>query len=604
MVRFNPTNKNYKSITGALPEDKPFVLSVEIDKNVKANRVFLRFHKDGQEDILRRHMPLVSSDATYDRYSIEINFAFKGLYFYYFEIETGWGNKYVCPSESLDGVWCDEVYAQYQLTVFRPQKNNADWFKGGVVYHVFVDRFAKNGELEYPVGAVLNENWGQVPDHLPVNGKILNNEFFGGNIKGICDKLGYIKSLGVTTIYLSPVFKANSNHKYNTGDFLQIDPGFGDEQIFAEFVSKADEMGIKIILDGVFNHTGDDSIYFNRYGRYDSVGAYQSKQSPYYDWFNFDVWPREYASWWGIQTLPATNKSNPAYIDFICERVVPKWLKMGVAGFRLDVVDELPDVFLDPLCKAIKDCGDKVIIGEVWENATDKISYNQRRRYFQGGQLDSVMNYPLKDAIIKYLVYGDGHYLKNVVLQQLNNYPKDNLDKLFNLLSSHDTKRIVTALSNIEIASKDSQATFKLSGDMKEICKCKQLLAAVLQYTLYGVPCLFYGDEAGLEGFGDPFCRQCYPWGKEDRELIEFYRNLGNLRHDEVFVDSEIENVNCYSGLFSFERKKEGKGYKIFVNADKYPHPVLNGENDVVCMGKLDDNGCVPPFGYVIFKTK
>ncbi len=603
MVRFNPTNKNYKSITGALPENQPFTLSIEIDKNVNEGRVFLCFHKDG-ENILRRFMPLVSSDGTFNKHSIEINFPYKGLYFYHFEIETGWGTKYVCPTQSLDGAWCDEVYAQYQLTVYRPQEKQANWFKGGVIYHVFVDRFAKSGEGEYPYNAIINQNWGEIPDHRPVNGKILNNEFFGGNIQGICDKLGYIKSLGVTTIYLSPVFKANSNHKYNTGDFLQIDPGFGDEHIFADFIKKAEEMGIKIVLDGVFNHTGEDSIYFNKFGSYDSVGAYQSKESPYYDWFDFDVWPREYQSWWGIKSLPAVNKRNPAYIDFICERVVPKWLNMGVAGFRLDVVDELPDVFLDPLCKAIKDCGDKVIIGEVWENATDKISYDVRRRYFQGGQLDSVMNYPLKDAIINYLIYGDGHLLKNVVLQQINNYPKDSLDKLFNLLSSHDTKRIVTALSNVEISNKDNQATFKLSGDMKEICKKKQFLAAVLQYTLYGVPCLFYGDEAGLEGFSDPFCRQCYPWGKEDRELIEFYRNLGNLRRDEVFVDSEVQNVSFKDGIFSFERQNNGNGYKILVNADKMDKQVQDLQNCQAEMGYISKNGVIPAYGFAILKIK
>ncbi|MBR5145276.1 MAG: glycoside hydrolase family 13 protein, partial [Clostridia bacterium] len=276
----------------------------------------------------------------------------------------------------------------------------------------------------------------------------------------------------------------------------------------------------------------------------------------------------------------------------------------GVAGFRLDVVDELPDVFLDPLCKAIKDCGDKVIIGEVWENATDKISYDVRRRYFQGGQLDSVMNYPLKDAIINYLIYGDGHLLKNVVLQQINNYPKDSLDKLFNLLSSHDTKRIVTALSNVEISNKDNQATFKLSGDMKEICKKKQLLAAVLQYTLYGVPCLFYGDEAGLEGFSDPFCRQCYPWGKEDRELIEFYRNLGNLRRDEVFVDSEVQNVSFKDGIFSFERKNNSNGYKILVNADKMDKQVQDLQNCQAEMGYISKNGVIPGLGFAILKIK
>jgi len=604
MVKFNPTNKKYKSIIGALPENQPFDLAIEIDKNVNAGRVFFCFHKDGDNTVHRRFMPLVSSDGNFNRYAIKANFAFKGLYYYHFEVETGWGNKYVCPSDSLDGIWCDSVYAQYELTVFNKQDKNADWFRGGLIYHIFVDRFAKTGEGTYPQNAIVNKEWGAVPDHRPVDGEILNNEFFGGNIQGICDKLGYIKSLGVTVIYLSPIFKANSNHKYNTGDFLQIDEAFGDESIFSAFISKANEMGIKVILDGVFNHVGDDSIYFNKYNRYDSLGAYQSRLSPYYDWFDFEVWPKEYESWWGIKTLPSLNKKNPAYIDFICERVVPKWLKMGVSGFRLDVVDELPDIFLDALCNAIKNEGDRVIIGEVWENATDKISYGERRRYFQGGQLDSVMNYPLKNAILDFLIYSDGNKLKNVILQQINNYPKHNLDKLFNLLSSHDTKRVVTALSNIEIASKDNQSVFRLSGNIKDICKQKQLIAALLQYTLYGVPCLYYGDEAGLEGFGDPFCRQCYPWGKEDRELVAFYRLLGQLRQDDVFVDGEVCNVIWKENVFSFERIKGDKVYRIIINMAQNAKQIEIDDGFEVVFGKTDGENKISSLGFAVICSK
>lgn len=586
MVKFNPTAKTYKSTIGAVEVNKTFSLTLKLERSIDATRVFLCFYKDGGS-LYRRFMPCVKTDK-YCTYKLKISFAECGLYFYYFQIETNCGTKFVCADVSLDGVLCDEVKSVYQLTVYSPDKNTANWFAGGVVYHIFVDRFFKDGEGKYPPNAKINDDWYAVPDHRPVDGEILNNEFFGGNISGITQKLKYIKSLGTTVIYLSPIFKSNSNHKYNTGDYLKIDEGFGNEEIFSKFINEANKIGISVILDGVFSHTGDDSVYFNKYGTYDSLGAFQSADSPYFGWYRFGRHPYEYKSWWGIDTLPEVDESNQSYIDFICNKVIPKWFDMGIKGMRLDVADELPDEFLYPLCKSIKERGDNVIIGEVWENATDKISYEVRRKYFQGGQLDSVMNYPLKDGIISLMLNGDGKAFVNLLKQQINNYPKNCLDKLFNLLSSHDTKRILTALSGAEVAGKDQQSEFKLKGEELEKAKAKLKAAVVLQYTLYGVPCLFYGDEAGLQGFGDPFCRMCYPWGREDKELLSFYKSLGELRKDKLFAAAEVKNLKFNNGVLSYLRKDKKRGYHICVNvsAEVKKRPVK--KNASVVLGESE----------------
>lgn len=598
MIKFNPTKKVYKSITGGVPEERFFTVALKVGKALNANRVFLCFHADGGQ-VFKRFMPLASEKKDFNVHKAKVCFAMRGLYYYHFELETPSGSRHVCAGDGLDGVLCDDVQNEFLLTVFAPSKSPSEWFKGGVIYHVFVDRFNKKNKRNYPMGCKYNENWLAVPDHRPVDGEILNNEFFGGNLEGVIDKLDYIKSLGTTVIYLSPIFKARSNHKYDTGDYLSVDDAFGDEEIFSRLIEGARERGMSVILDGVFSHTGDDSIYFNKYGNYDSVGAFQSMQSPFFEWYSFIDFPNEYKSWWGIVTLPEVDKTCKSYADFICGKVVPKWLSAGAKGFRLDVADELPDEFLYPLCKAVKDQGDNVIIGEVWENAADKISYGRRRKYFQGGQLDGVMNYPLKDAVLSFLKDGCGDELKNVVLRQLNDYPKDNLDKCFNIISSHDTKRALTALCGTEPQSKDERAVFKLHGEQLKEAKSKLMQAAVLQYTLFGVPCLYYGDEAGMQGFEDPFCRACYPWGHEDKRLIAFYRSLGALRTDKAFASAEVKNVRCRNGVFSFERRFEGGGYAVFVNASDKPRKITHKGKAVLSSGA---DGVVEPHGYKVLR--
>lgn len=559
MIKFNPTDKSHKSVVGAVAAGQRVTMSVTLDGEVY--RLFFCFYKDGDKQVYKRFMTRAC-----DVYSVDVSFAVRGLYFYYFEAETPYGVKYICKGQCLDGVIMDTAETPYQLTVYEGDVDVAKWFKGGVVYHVFIDRFFQGEKHGYPLGAKVNNDIFAVPDHRPVNGVVLNNEFFGGDLEGIRQKLPYIKSLGVTTLYLSPFFKSNSNHKYNVGDFLSVDEGFGGDAVLKRLIDEAEGMGVAIIMDGVFSHTGDDSVYFNKYGRYDSLGAYQSPDSPYFCWYTFIDYPDVYKTWWGIDTLPEVNKQEASYKDFICRRVIPKWFDLGVRGVRLDVADELPDEFMYPLCEAVKERGDNVIIGEVWENATDKIAYGRRRKYFQGGQLDSVMNYPLKDGIISLLRDGDGRKFIELLLTQIDAYPKACLEKMFNLLSSHDTKRAVTAICGDDLTDKDSQSVFSMTGERLEMAKAALRAAAVLQYTLYGVPCLYYGDEAGLQGYGDPFCRACYPWGREDASLVEFYKSLGELRRDNLFADAEICGISFENGVISYARQKNGRGYAVAVN--------------------------------------
>ena len=332
---------------------------------------------------------------------------------------------------------------------------------------------------------------------------------------------------------------------------------FGTESDFKELVEKADEMGIKIILDGVFNHTGDDSLYFNKYGNYDSVGAYQSKDSEYRNWY---LWNDDgsYKSWWGIDILPCTNKDNEEFLDFICDKVIKKWIEAGIYSWRLDVADELNDKLLDRIRKSAKEANPEcLIIGEVWEDASNKIAYGQRRRYLQGKQLDSVMNYLFKNAIIDYVKTGNASIIKNTVEEVLKNYPKQCTDVLMNFLGTHDTRRILTVLGCDEFPkTKEEEAKLELSEEQYELAVKRLKPALVLVMFLPGVPCIFYGDEAGTEGGRDPLNRRYFPWRKENTEILDYVRTLGKIRtENEDFKDGEFSLICAEQGVFAFRRR-------------------------------------------------
>ncbi len=560
---YNPLDKFYKSITGAVPDN------TDVKFRVKGNfdSVFLLLKKDGYINDTRYQM-----DKKEDFFEITIKFE-RGLYYYCFMLTN---NEFIGVGTGVQGIkTCTPE--RFQLTVYPADYNVPEWLSGGIIYQIFPDRFCKSERQPLiPNGKILHDNWLDTPTFLPnEQGQVMNNDFFGGDLKGIISKLDYLSQLGVTAIYLNPIFEAFSNHRYDTGDYMKIDSLLGDENDFIDLINQAREKGISIILDGVFNHTGDDSVYFNRYGNYDSLGAYQSKKSPYYSWYNFIDYPNVYDSWWGIKTLPAINECNDAFIDYITGEngVLEHYTKLGVSGWRLDVVDELPDEFVKKIRSAIKKNNpDGIVIGEVWEDASNKIAYGIRREYFLGQELDSVMNYPLKNAILNYVRYGDEKILAQTVNEQIDHYPEKVIHSLMNLLSTHDTVRLITAVAGEDVQgkSKSEMAVTYIPDEKLDSAYFKLKVASLLQYTLYGVPSVYYGDEIGMQGYVDPLNRKCFPWGMENFDLISWYKKLGELRHSySAFKNGEIKIVFSNNGTFVFKRSVADCEILISVNLGK-----------------------------------
>ena len=346
----------------------------------------------------------------------------------------------------------------------------------------------------------------------------------------------------------------------------------GDEKALSSLCKSAEKVGISVILDGVFSHTGDDSIYFNKHNRYQSIGAYNSEQSEYFSWFKFEHYPHKYSSWWGIETLPETNEDDWSFKDFITgqDGVLRHYIRCGIKGWRLDVADELPDGFLCAIRSAIKqEDKDAFLLGEVWEDASNKNSYGARRKFLQGHQLDSVMNYPFANAIVDFIKNSRAENLNELVLTILENYPKCSIDVLMNHIGTHDTARILTVLSDKFVASSDRewQSGQSLSFEDYTTAVKRLKLAAVIQYTLPGVPSLYYGDEAGMQGYSDPFCRATYPWGNEDTELLEFYRQLGLARNQsEAFKEGDYIPIMASGDFLAFQRKGKRDTTVVAVN--------------------------------------
>lgn len=546
-IYYNPLDPACKSVLGGVRQNESFTIRI-FGKSDEPCIFVLR--RDGCE-AQSLHMQNISGG-----WELQLSFAEPGLYFYWFRL----GGRRAALGEDRNAEFSDSASA-YQILVYRECFATPAWFKGGIMYQIFPDRFFKSGEILVEKGKWLHRDWHETPEFRPnEKGKILNNDFFGGNFRGILKKLDYLQSLHVTVIYLNPIFRAFSNHRYDTGDYMQLDPMLGSEEDFSALVSECGKRGIRLILDGVFNHTGDDSRYFNKYGTYDEIGAYQSKDSKYYSWYNFRHFPDKYDSWWGIDVLPAVNENCPSYIDFITGEngVLRRWMKYPLGGFRLDVADELPDEFIAKIRSAVKSAnGDAVVIGEVWEDASNKIAYSTRRKYFQGEELDSVMNYPLKDAIINFVVSGNTSLLRRTVGMLLDHYPKCVLDSLMNILGTHDTVRVLTALGGVCAYNKEEMAVLKLSAEQRAVATERLKIAAILLYTFFGVPCIYYGDEIGMEGYSDPFCRKPFAWDLIDEDILSHYRWLGELRSRyTVFRDGDYRELYHDDNCIVFERRK------------------------------------------------
>ena len=562
-------------------------IRVEAPRVLGASAAVLRILSD--DTGVERDIPLEFFDSSlgYDVYRTTLDVAElcknekSGLFYYEFLFLRGAKTLFTDSINNVDFELCEHSANKFRLLVYEKGFESAKWFRGGVMYHVFVDRFAKGeGKVGTRDDVVIDNNWESgIPQYPKIRGESFsNNVFFGGNLWGVAEKLDYLKSLGVTVIYLSPIVKAYSNHKYDTGNYMCVDEMFGGEEAFENLLKRADEHGIKIILDGVFNHTGDDSLYFDRYGKYGKTGAYTNPESAFRNWFHFKSYPKEYESWWGIEILPKLQLNNKECAEYFVGEggVIEKYSKMGIGGWRLDVADELPNEFLEKLRRTAKAVcpTDPIIIGEVWENAADKISYSKRRRYLRGAQLDSVMNYPLRNGILSFVKNGDSEMLSDILKEIYSSYPEGVCHSLMNILGTHDTERILTVLGDSEEdelrvmdMSQDEVACRKLLGEAYTLAKKKLLVAAAIQYTVYGVPSVYYGDEAGSEGYHDPFCRKPYPWGREDVEIRDFYTLLGKIRKaNKVFANGDFKVVCVSDGFIAYERSNANGKITVLAN--------------------------------------
>ncbi|MGN1418103.1 MAG: glycoside hydrolase family 13 protein [Acutalibacteraceae bacterium] len=577
-IPFNSRNRIHKNVFGAVKENQKITFKVVLPRNLCCSGVDLVIHKDGEESTYHKFFWLSMQGCDEEWWCLDYTANETGLYFYHFEYDTPWGRNEIRHDGScLGSLGGGEL--EWQLTVYDKNFKTPDWLKGGLIYQIFPDRFysSKTKKKNVPSDRIMRDDWGGEPQWKPTKeGKVLNNDYFGGDLKGIEQKLDYLKSLGVTCIYLNPIFEAQSNHRYDTADYSKIDSLLGTEKDLRSLCRKAKENGISVILDGVFSHTGDDSVYFNKYARYDSIGAFQSKESPYYSWYKFTNWPYGYHSWWGIDILPEVTEDSPGFIDFITGEngIAKKWLSCGVSGYRLDVADELPDKFLDEFRRAVKEQNrDALVLGEVWEDASNKCSYGERRRYLQGAQLDSVMNYPFADAIISFIRTGNVESFSDKIMTVLENYPKCVVDVLMNHIGTHDTMRAITQLAgeSCEYRDRQWQSEKKLSDAQYEKGAKLLKLASLIQYTLPGVPSLYYGDEAGMQGYKDPFNRVCYPWGREDKDLLLHYKKLGNLRKEcRCLKDGEFFTVSEMLSCLAYTRSNDEDEILVIINRNEH----------------------------------
>lgn len=590
-ILFDSKQPQFKTPFGTLVPKQACTLNIHIPSAVGTKRVECVIENDCGEQVAAVPMAYTLVQGAYDVYSGSFQLETVGLYFYYFRIcnESGCFRlfKYGDDTNIEDG-------AKWQVSCIPADFETPDWAKGATIYQIFPDRFYKAGQCDL-TGKLepytVHENWYEDVVWQPApNGEVLNNDFFGGNFKGITEKMDYIASLGTTILYLNPVSKSFSSHRYDTGDYKTPDPMLGTMDDFRALCDAAHARGIRVILDGVYSHTGSNSLYFNREGAFDGKGAYQDVRSPYYGWYDFTSWPNRYVSWWGFPTLPTVNKLHPDFIEYIItgeDSVVAFWLKNGADGFRLDVVDELPDEFVRMLKMRIRQIKpDALLMGEVWEDASNKEAYGRRRRYFVDAELDSVMNYPFRTAIMNFVKKIDGgEQLKDTVMTIAENYPPQVLLCNMNLLGTHDTERILTALVDDFNGSRQELAQRSLSRSQYIRAEEYLLMAAFLQYTLPGSPSLYYGDEAGMEGHKDPFNRRTYPWGRENRMLLEYFRQLGQLRKSsEALRLGDTTFTYATDHRLAFTRCHVEKRVRVYVNRnmDAWDIPagkVLMGHN-------------------------
>ena len=575
---FNSRLPRYKTPFGAIAAGTPVTLRLDVPGSFGYVDPHLVLTKD-REDPVHYRMEYTGQSDGVNHFAVTVTPTTSGLYFYYFDLYTDF--RKICRGPGAEGRLTWVLEDSWQLTVYEPDFQTPDWIKSGTMYQIFPDRFYEGDPdktMPFADRIYRADKEGEPyfwPTEQPEG--YLNMDYFGGDFLGIQKKLPYLKGLGVTCIYLNPIFEAHANHRYNTADYLKADPLLGNNEDFAALCKEASRQGIRIILDGVFSHTGSDSRYFNREGRYGPGGAYRDRHSPYRSWYDFDSgYACGYRSWWGFETLPEVEEESPSYIDFVCGPggVIDTWLGLGASGFRLDVADELPDDFIEKIRAAVKAHGaDKLLIGEVWEDATTKEGWGRRRTYLRGHGLDTTMNYPFRNAAIDFVRGADAAAVADAILSICENYPKPALDCAMNFLSTHDTERAITAIADEPTNGRDRfwQSGRRIPLSRMDDAVRRELLAYALLFTLPGVPCIYYGDEIAMQGYRDPFNRAYYDWNSTERRLRGPLANLAELRRScDAFKGGAIEWVEAAGDVLHFRRVGRTQTAEIILNRGEH----------------------------------
>ncbi len=566
---FHPFDPACKSPQGAVAAGESVTLSIHPPREMGYLQAWVTLRYEQCDDHKEAYpIPWLDFHLDVDTFQAEIPIPadYQGLIWYSFQLD------FSTPPFRMES-------EEYQLTVYDGADQVPTWFGQGMCYQIFPDRFCRLALPEHtgPGDRIIHQNWADAPIYKPEPGRgVTNRDFFGGSLKGVESKLDYLSGLGVETLYFCPIFEALENHRYGTADYEKIDPMLGTLEDFERLCKAAHRRGIRIILDGVFNHVGWASRYFNATGVYGEGGAARDPNSPYHDWFLWERWPDRYKSWWGFHTLPDFNKMNPEFLEYICGEngIIRTWLRRGADGWRLDVADELPDEMVHRIHQAARaENPNALIIGEVWEDGSIKTAYDVRRKHVWGGHCDGLMNYPLRSALIGYLLGGDAADFRWEMETLRDHYPPFAFQNSMNSLGTHDTLRILTFLGvghdHKNDWSKDQRAAYVMTDQERRQGLERLKLGYAVLFAFPGAPTIYYGDEAGMTGFEDPFNRGAYPWGGEDRELLAYVSRLGNLRKTrQALRQGDLEFLAAHRGLLAFARSWEEETLIAVVNRD------------------------------------
>jgi glycosidase len=409
-----------------------------------------------------------------------------------------------------------------------------DWVQDAIFYQIFPERFANGDPSNDPLSA---EQWGGTP-------KIDN--YFGGDLKGVIDHLDYIQNLGINALYFNPLFESNSNHKYHTSDYMKIDHNFGDEKVFKQLLDECHKRGMKVVIDGVFNHSGTQFWAFQDVVKNES-------SSRYLKWFKVHSFPvslppnkPNYEAWWGLGELPKLMTDNPEVRKYLFD-ATKYWTEMGIDGWRLDVPNEMSHDFWIEWRKLVKGINpDSYIVGEIWDDATP---------WLKGDQFDAVMNYRFRGACVGYIALENLNTFQfdSILTVQRSQYPSNVNYVLQNLIGSHDTERFLTLCND-------------------DVNKVK--LALLVQMTYLGAPMVYYGDEIGMEGGKDPDCRKTMVWDSTrwNSDMLSWFRKLIKIRNDNSvlrrgnFTTLLVDNEN---NVYAFKREFNKQSAVVVLNNSK-----------------------------------